>query len=441
MDAWAVKYQLLNSSAEYVFEWLKSKADEKCKSSNFLSEDRDDLECALLARNESLINLGLALFCLSPSVGFQLYKSGDHTIKRAVLSGLSLSESLEKFGHKAWIITESVIPELISRVERNNSDDDFQLISSVFGNKNIPDDILLSLYKKEGLFSNVSDELWLDLLWSSINNPRIATTYEGYTSDVFGGFDEYRYNEVFHAAWALYELLPVTPGNAMFLGLLSARLVPEAHALNIQDLVEKWVGSDEHYFFDARKNLVKTLGHYSDGFKALRDSSDLALRVGFYENLKHPSLSDFQTYLDLDGERFLMEAVCNNSFYCKEELRYALSSACSDIADPDSVISLSEKYCANLNKFKSLSPDSFFDCEFEEELPFDVIDDVQVRAEVGVRYLRYKISKFSSRIDELLEKESTHGDVAINVSGSKQPYAYSLLWIVVFVLFLMVFLK
>lgn len=438
MDAWAVKYQLLNSSAEYVFEWLKSKSDEKCKSYNFLSEDRDDLECALLARNESLINLGLALFCLSPSVGFQLYKSGDHTIKRAVLSGLSL----RTFGRKASIITESVIPELISRVEKNNSDDDFQLISSVLGNKNIPDDILLSLYKKEGLFSNVSDELWLDLLWCSINNPRIATTFEGYnTSDVFDGFDEYRYNEVFHAAWALYKLLPVTPINASFLGLLSARLVPEAHALNIQDLVEKWVGSDEYCFFDARKNLVKTLGHYSDGFKALRDSSDLALRLGFYENLKYPSLSDFQTYLDLDGERFLMEAVYNNSFYCKEELRYALSSACSDITDPDSVISLSEIYYINLKKFKSLSPDSFFDCEFEEELPFDVIDDIQVRTEVGVRYLRYKISKFSSRIDELLEKESTHGDVAINVSGSKQPYAYSLLWIVVFVLFLMVLLK
>ncbi|MFQ2489840.1 hypothetical protein ACK31S_17855 [Aeromonas caviae] len=440
MDGWVVKYQLLNSSAEYVFEWLKSTADENGKLSVFLGEDREVLEFALLARNENLINLGLALFCLSPSVCFQLYKSGDHTIKRAVLSGLSLNGSLDEFGHEAWVITKSVIPELIYSIEKNNSDDDFQLISSVLCNKKIPDEILLSLYKKEGLFSNVSDELWLDLLWCSINNPRIATTYEGYTSDVFGGFDEYRYNRVFHTAWALYEHLPATPRNARFLGLLSAKLVPETYKLNFKELVEKWVGSDE-YFFDARKNLVKTLGNYNDDFKALRDSGDLALRLGFYENLRYPSLSDFQAYLDLDGERFLIEAVHNNSFYCKEELRYALSSACSDVADHDSVISLSEKYCANLNKFKAISPDSFFDCEFEEELPFDVIDDIQVRTEVGVRFLRYKISKFSSRLEELLEKESTHGDVAINVSGIKPPYAYSLLWIVVFVLFLMVIFK
>ena len=433
MDAWAVKYQLLNSSAEYVFEWLKSKSNEENELPDFISDDREVLECALLARGDDLINLGLAFFCLSPLVGFQLYKNGDYSIKRAALSGLSVKRVL---GHEEWVLESSALPEIISRFEEGSSDDDFNLIRAAISNKNIPDEVLLSLYKKEGLFSSVSDDVWSDLLWVSINNPRIATPY----TDVFDGFAEYRYNSLFHAAWALFEHLPATPRNARFLGLLSAKLVPETYKLNFQELVEKWVGSDE-YFFDARKNLVKTLGNYNDDFKALRDSSDLALRLGFYENLRYPSLSDFQAYLDLDGERFLIEAVHNNSFYCKEELRYALSSACSDVADHDSVISLSEIYCANLNKFKALSPDSFFDCEFEEELPFDVIDDIQVRTEVGVRFLRYKISKFSSMFDELLEKENTHGDVAINVSGIKPPYACSLLWIVVFVLFLMVLLK
>ena len=140
MDAWAVKYQLLNSSAEYVFEWLKSKSNEENELPDFISDDREVLECALLARGDDLINLGLAFFCLSPLVGFQLYKNGDYSIKRAALSGLSVKRVL---GHEEWVLESSALPEIISRFEEGNSDDDFNLIRAAISNKNIPDEVLL----------------------------------------------------------------------------------------------------------------------------------------------------------------------------------------------------------------------------------------------------------------------------------------------------------
>lgn len=431
MDAWAVKYQLLNSSADYVFEWLKSNAiqvQECC----FLNEDRESLENALLARNENLINLGLALFCRAPSVGFKLYESGDHTIKRAALSGLSVKPVVG--GEITWILHESVLPRIIYRLEKECASEDFELIKVILSNNSIPDDILLSLYKKDCLFSSISDNLWIKLLWESVNNKRISTPYKETSAGIFDGFDEYRYNSLFHAAWALFEHLPATHINARFLSLLSERIVPEVGSLNFEELVVKWNGDD--YFFDVRKNLVKTLGCYNDKFKTLGDRDDLALRLGFYENIKYLSLSDFQSYLDKDGENFLREAVYNDSFYYKKELRNALSDACNNVSDADSVFSLSEKYYAKLEEIKALMPEVFFDCEFEEDLPFNSIENHNDSVEVKVRFLMYKLSKLELKIDEILERDVRNSNTEINIGNSKQPRAYSILWFLVFILFL-----
>lgn len=435
MDVWAIKYQLLNSSPEYVFDWLKLNTEDGNKWS-FISDERESLEEALLSQNNKLINLGLALFCLTPSIGLSLYNAGDHVIKKAALSGLSVKRAI---GHEEWILNESVIPHLLQKLTKGeDSEDDvdsehFELMRTILTNKNIADEVLTSLYKKDAIFSNIDDDLWLSLLFASLGNERITTPYAKTVSyDEFDGLSEWQYNRLFTSAWQLFETLPVTRRNVLFLSMLSSKVVPEAHGINVPALVEKWAGDDEESFC-IRNNLVKTIGSWSDNFKSLKDNSDLAVRCGYYENMHFPSLSDFQSYLELDGEHFLRSATCNDEFYAKEDVRDALHEACRANSNADTVFSLSDEFSSRLTIFKARRPELFFDCESDFDLPFDDIKNDQERMEVMTRFIMHRLSKVDSNLKELLEREDNQEerrDVEVIVTGkNNKMHAASWGWI------------
>ena len=86
-----IAYRLMHSSSETVFKWLKSNRPDDEVSPDL---DRTNLEKILLGRNDPIINIGLALYGSEPSTGLYLLHNGDGTIKKAVLSGTTISSFL-----------------------------------------------------------------------------------------------------------------------------------------------------------------------------------------------------------------------------------------------------------------------------------------------------------------------------------------------------------
>ncbi|MED5530691.1 MAG: hypothetical protein VYA99_10100 [Pseudomonadota bacterium] len=391
MELWAVEFQLVNSAPEFVFEWLKSNPIEKHKYEN---GNRDRLEHSLLSRNEKLINLGLALYGETPSVGYSLFKSGDQNIKRAALGGRSVSPI---FLDESWVFNDDVIPALLEeerKTENNENDDDrVSLLQQLLGNKFLPAEVLVALYKKTGHFSDVDENLWISMVAMSARNDRLSTPYSSTWMD---GYDEYRYNAVFSAAWRLFKVFPVSKRAAHVLCYLSDRLVPDCpHDMKALDVVERWRSTDDEddkAFSLVRTALVKIVGSYSDEFKLLKNHKDFALRKGYYANLKWAKPSDVSDGFNKDGKEFLDSAIYNDTFFSNEETRSALRQACWDAPDEFGRMDYPNLFNSRAEYLCSKHPE-WFKNNWSGELPFAGIKDADERLEKRLEYLNIQVSE------------------------------------------------
>lgn len=391
MELWAIEYQLVNASPENVFEWLKNNVVEKHTLGD---EKRDQLENTLLSRNKKLINLGLALYGEVPSVGYTLFKSDDPIIKRAVLSGRSIRPI---FLDESWVLNDDVIPVLIEDEKKNNkseSDDDgITLLHELLNNKFLPSGILEAVYEKSGHFSDVDENLWISLVAMSVRNERLSTPYSSTWMD---GYDEYRYNAVFSSAWRLFKEFPVTKRAAHVLSYLSDRLVPEGlYDMKALDVIDHWRSDDEKDDEDysyVRTALVKIIGNYSDEFKELKNHDDLAIRKGYYANLRCAKPIDVSEGFDKDGKEFLDSAIYNDSFFTNEEIRNALKQACWDAPDEHSHMDYPNYFNSREEYLSGKHPEWFKD-SWTGELPFEEIENADERREKRLEYLNAQVAE------------------------------------------------
>lgn len=391
MELWAIEYQLVNAAPEYVFEWLKNNVVEK---HTFLDEDRDQLENSLLSRNEKLINLGLALYGEVPSVGYTLFKSGDPIIKRAALSGRSVGPV---FLDESWVLNDDVIPALLEEERQNNqsesSDDGITPLNNLLNNKFLPSEILEAVYEKSGHFSDVDENLWISLVAMTARNERLSTPYSSTWMD---GYDEYRYNAVFSSAWRLFREFPVNKRAASVLSYLSDRLVPHSpHDMNVLDVIDRWRSSDEkddEIYSYVRTALVKIIGNYSDEFKELKNHDDLAIRKGYYANLRWAEPDEVSDGFDKDGKEFLDSAIYNDSFFKSGEARSALSQACWDAPDEHSTMDYPNYFNSRVEHLFAKHPE-WFENSRTGELPFEEIQDADVRREKRLEYLNAQVAE------------------------------------------------
>ncbi|WP_269621310.1 hypothetical protein [Zhongshania sp. BJYM1] len=390
MELWAIEFQLVNSAPEHVFEWLKANVVEQHLIGD---EKRDLLENSLLARDEKLINLGLALFGEVPSVGYKLYQSGDSILKRAALSGRSVKPI---FLDDSWILNDDVLPALLDE-ERHRREskgvDESGLLPELLSSKHIPSGILENVYEKSGCFSDVDTDLWLALIAMTVRNERLAVPYKSTWMD---GFDEHRYNSVFVAAWRLFETLPVSKKAATVLGALSARLVPESpYDMNVSNVIERWRSGDEEeeeYYTSVRTALVKIIGNYTNQFKGLKSHQDLALRQGYYSNQRSPKPADVEDGFDNDGSNFLEAALYNDAFYASEEVRGALRKACWDAPDKHSMMDYPNLFNAQVERLVSKYPGWFRD-SWSGEIPFEEIEDLEERRDKRLESLNAQVAE------------------------------------------------
>lgn len=305
-------YRLVHSSPDNVFEWLKNNSDDKNKN---VYDDYEIIENELLKRNDPLINLGLALYGQSNKVGHQLYQTGDKTIKKAVLSGISIFSDYE-----TWLIETDILRTLLNSFDKD-------LLKALFANQNIDEDLLVNLYEKTDLFSDLNDEQWNALLWASIHNKRISTNHN---DDFCDGYSEYCYEKVFTSAWKLFESLPANPKNAALLSRLSGKLVKvKPHDMDIKNTIVKWkiegLESEE-----CRQTLADFIEVFSEDFKNLKNSGDPALRKSYYRRFSPEKPEEIRQCYNKDKDVFLFDALENQNLYKEEKIRHELDQCCWD---------------------------------------------------------------------------------------------------------------
>ncbi len=346
MKQWAAKYLLEHSDPTSVFEWLKNNQLKRQQE-----EDREELENALLDRNNPVINLGLALYGSDLRVGKKLYEEGNEVIKRAVLSGSTISPGLPG---RSWII--ELLPEILTEWNEDN-------LKELFSNSFLPDDSLVQLFEREVPYDSLDDEKWMLLCGFASLNDRLSSPYDSIWMD---GWAEYQYSLVFTSAWWLYDKFPQTRLAANILFSLGAKLVAEEpHDMDVQAVIEKWRTEPDHEnadeFARARSYLANLIPSWSHEFKALKDSDDLALRQAYYRNLRYPKPDDIKDGFDKDGEEFVMEALLNKHMFVDESTRNALKKACWDAPDEHHRMDLPNDFNAQCEHWASKHPEWFKD--------------------------------------------------------------------------------
>lgn len=372
MDNDLVTYQLLNSSPEAVFEWLKNNAP--TSGSRIWYEDRDDLEDALRKRSDNLINLGLALYGWCPSTGRELFKSEDEQIKKAALQGTTVYKEVLS---DSWIQDEGFLQNLLTLWND-------ELLSSLFGNSNIPDELLIQLYERTAPFDSLSEENWTTLIIFTIKNPRLSLKYD---DSIIDGWAEYEHNKVFEAAWKLFTKLEKTPRNANLLSSLSSNLVPYYHLdFDILEIAAIWKSNDEKLDDSlslARQSLIKIIPNYDDKFDVLKEHEDLAIRKGYYSNMSYPTQESIKEGFKKDGIEFVDAAMFNKNMFVKSDTRNALREACGKV--PVHGSDYISDFHSRCNYWASIHPEWFKG--LFGDLPFEDIPDRDVRVEKRIEYI------------------------------------------------------
>lgn len=408
MKLWAVEYQLVNAAPEYVFEWLKNNVIE---NHQFGDDDRTSLEQSLLARNNKLINLALALYGEVPSIGYGLFNTNDPVIKQAALSGRSLRPI---FLDKSWAFNNDVIPALIEdemqQSENGAAYDGKTLLHELLNNKFIPSNLLEAAYEKSGPFSEIDEDLWIKIVAMTARNERLTTPYSSTWMD---GYDEYKYNSVFSAGWGLFCEFPVNKRAASVLSYLSDRLVPYSpyKPKQVMDVIDRWRSAnkdeDESYSY-VRTALVKLITNNENTLKELKSHPDLALRKGYYANFHFETSSEITEGFEADGNHFLDAALYNDSIFKNEEIRNTLKRACWNAPDEYSRMDYPNYFLVRAELMMSKYPEWFKD-SWSGEIPFEEIKDSEERREKRLIYLNSQVAELhKALLGEKKEHQETN---------------------------------
>ena len=375
-------YWASHANPEVVFEWLKE------QKLNFrYSSSREEIEKVLIERHEPLINLGLALYVeLSGKTALRLFRNGDRTIKKAVLAGPSIKEGLNSWA--ARLLSDA--GALYGDFKEILDSFDGELLEPALSNGSIPDHLLVSLYKKQEPFANLTDEQWLRAIWCTTSNPRLSTPYDGLMD-----FDlEMSYHQVFTAGWKLFETLPVNEVSATLLFHLGKSLLPyEPHDMDVHATIKRWEKPDDAHFAGCRYALAGLIPVSPE----LKNSDDIALRESYYSRFTTSKPEEIKELYEKDYDKFVEVAIYNPSLYRNEEVREALGKCCWD-CDPTGTSSLwyADAFKAQVERLTEEHPEWFVD--FDEDIPFNAVKDPVMRANYRLEFLQKQIKIISQNL-------------------------------------------
>jgi hypothetical protein len=385
-------HKLTHSSQEAVYAWLEGNAKveypEYCK-----------LENALLSLNSPLITLGLALFGKDADVAHKIYQKNDVTLKKAVLSGVSI----EGKWREGWVEKSGLLTELVQNRDK-------ELLSVFLKNQKIHIFTILNFLKQEKQFCNLEHEFYFALLNEAFRNNIFPKWYSKESImcivDPLGGwihdsnacdFFEKDIIKISKACWSLFETLPTTSSTACWLSLVAENLIPKCpDGLNPEKTAQRWISTDaanakDPFGGDYFENCRTLLGTLFEGDE-LKNHPDLALRKSYYRKFQFESPEDLKPLLARDGDAFIEAASTNLWLYRNCDFREQLSECIKSSSREYG------KFSEYKDRFEAISkaiPHWFLDEEGSGVVSVDHITDPVLKQNYIFKHLLKKIESLS----------------------------------------------
>ncbi|SER84680.1 hypothetical protein SAMN04244573_04442 [Azotobacter beijerinckii] len=334
---------LCASSPEYVYDWLKTRAINSINAGGVSSislrhrllEGGDyELEEALLLRNDPLIEIGLARFCINENVARKLFaKSIDYD-----RAGVSKSHARSiRIGllYNQWIMFGECLggDEIDDLLENATKEE----LAAICENPNPSDDsLLLALIEKvASKSSSLSDEKKVAVIYALSKNKIFSASVR------FGELnDEINVYRTLEALWGLVKTLPAEKVFAAALVDFLYNLEPIREVFSfdeIMEICERWKPDSErvHHskyltnFELVRVYIAKNAFHskYVEA-ETLLNNNDIALRCAAYAHVElTPDL--IRGAYELDGGKVLDYISENKSAWSSPGNRDALKSIMS----------------------------------------------------------------------------------------------------------------
>ena len=258
-----------NASAEVVFKELQRRTEAG------LSYFSDDLEQALLSRNEKLINIALGLFSNNLEVFKQLYETDCIDTKVACLSGLSIANWHLLGALRDSAYYKQVLKELVSNGDKT-------LLRAFYTNSSISADVLLDLYKKSEPYKDLEQSYWLSLISATAGAKYLQDSYYYYELD-----------KLLCSVWKLFDTLNANERNATILSSLTGDLRPVIpDDMDLPSVEKKWnIETGDEYsdtFITDAKEALDRLVQVSPNYVKRKETEEEI------ENKTSKLLDDFQ---------------------------------------------------------------------------------------------------------------------------------------------------
>jgi len=148
---------LSHAAPESVYAWLKANAGE---SGLFTSPFPDELLTALLARNDPIINHGVASVATKPEILRNLWKSGDRAVRNAIAGNPYRDQgilSIFLLDRHEWAEQDELIAAL------QQGDHDFVKLWCTNPTLNFKE--LKEAFAREGIYEKLSEEHWVPVIY------------------------------------------------------------------------------------------------------------------------------------------------------------------------------------------------------------------------------------------------------------------------------------
>lgn len=417
-------YKLSSGSPEAAAEWLRSTYSEY----NHDPYSRQFIEYLLYRRNDKFINIHLALFAKTTFILERLYNKNITSLQLFVL----------KNANSIGIVSFS---DLIKKYPSTRNH-----IQSLFSNEKISIFKLRDAVNKEGVFSNINNDIYYDIIVGLSNNKKIGTEYDG----PMDGYAETSHDFLHEDIWRIFEKVPTTQKFTLVLTKIVEKLTnfPVGSSVVSQKIMlNRWTDPKSskhstHVFsdkFQLRKKISTALGW------STFESDDPALRHGFYETFApakvfgpevdapdywypHTKYSErddrFHKIYDIiekfyvtDGDEFFYSLLKNKNFWKKEKERELLSHIAWDIIKDPSYSMMAPNVLAGFReRFQEEHPEFFLEEEPEVKEEPDLKTTLEESIEEGLKRVGTSIStdlqlkfeehlaKTESRLSENLEE-------------------------------------
>ncbi|MCV0351844.1 MAG: hypothetical protein K5863_17335 [Nitratireductor sp.] len=325
---------------DMAYKWLSEGA-------NLYGFGRDRYEAILLGRNDPLIDLGLARYGESDVIAEELYQRLDKYSRCAM-----------RAFHKASGGPSGVF----SNCSDFSSEQEVELLCWVF-NKYHDDDFFIDLFNKDGIFSDISDGLFLEIISAVEKNEKLNYVEEGRSVD----YEPIADAKVQESAWNLTLRVPTTQEWAKVLWrLLRNWVMAGPHKFDALGAFYRWKVDDGSYddnrLWSSQKSSVllrSSIADLLDFDNSWFGCDDIALRCSFYRRFNPKYYDDWGRFLDYDGDASWRAVLENGYIWANPESRGKLREIAvqRDASDPLSYPL--DSFKAKLIRYEKAFPDWF----------------------------------------------------------------------------------